>query len=285
MKALRHATAGVVVLVLAAPIVLAQQSEHADHAAHAAPGIPADDRTSEREHVAPDPPQSVMPAMTHDEMLDMMQMDDRSLVGHVVLDQLEWRRVRGGSSQAWNAHAWYGRDEGKLWLKTAGERSADSTEHAQVELLLDRYIARWWSLQLGARHDFGAGPARNWLAVGMQGLAPHFFEVDATAYLGEGGRAALRLESEYELLLTQRLILQPALEVNFYSQDDAARNLGSGLANAELGIRLRYEIHRQFAPFVGVSYRRLFGETRDLAAVAGASASDAQFVAGFRVWF
>jgi copper resistance protein B len=281
MKMQRIAVAGVVGMILISTPGWAQEhTGHDDHASHAS-ATKAEDRTSEREHVAPDPPQTIMPDMTYDEMVDMMQMDDRSRIGHAVVDQLEWRRARGNDTQAWDAYAWYGGDEGKLWLKTEGERSSDATEHAEVELLIDRYIARWWSLQLGARREFGEGPARNWAAVGLQGLAPHFFEVGATAYVGGQGRAALRLESEYELLLTQRLILQSGIEVNFYSKDDEARGLGSGLADAELGLRLRYEIHRQFAPFVGVSYHRLFGETKELSA----GASKTQFVAGFRIWF
>jgi copper resistance protein B len=322
MKIQRIVAVGLLGLVLNAPLALAQdrvaQDDHAahvapaapsgndEHASHADPAMPAsetgrsdhtadetdavpastiEDRASEREHVAPDPPLSSMPHMTYEEMVDLMQMDDRSLFGHAVLDQLEWRRARGNNIQAWDAYAWYGRDEGKLWLKTEGERSAAKTEYAEVELLFNRYIARWWSLQVGARHEFGEGPERSWLAVGLQGLAPYFFEVDATAYVGAQGRTALRLESEYELLLTQRLILQPALEVNFYGKDDEASGFGAGLADAELGIRLRYEFHRQFAPFVGVSYRKLFGKTQDLAAGTGDDASEAQFVAGFRIWF
>jgi copper resistance protein B len=264
---MRNASLGAVVLFMAAPLALAQEG------------------VSESEHVAPEPPQSTMSEMTYGEMVQMMQMDDRSLIGHAVMDGLEIRRAGGNSSQRWDAYAWYGRDEGRIWLKTEGERMSGTTGDARVELLFDRYIARWWSLQVGARHDFGAGPARNWVAIGVHGLAPYFFKMDVAAYVGEQGRAALRVDTAYDVLLTQRLILQPALDFSVYSKDDEARNLGSGLADAELSLRLRYEIHRQFAPYAGVSYRRLFGKTKDLVAGGGGDASEVQLVAGVRAWF
>jgi len=116
------------------------------------------------------------------------------------------------------------------------------------------------------RQDSGTGPDRTWLAFGIQGLAPYWFDVDATAYVGSSGRAALRLSGEYELLLTQRLILQPRMEVNLYGRRDEARGLGSGLADAAAGLRLRYEFSRQFAPYVGVEWAGKFGQTADLRA-------------------
>jgi copper resistance protein B len=254
--------------------------DHEDRERHAA----SHGGVSQQEHVPPDPPQLRMPDMPAREMVDMMGMDDRAPSAHVVVDELEWRDA-GGNPLAWDTHAWYGRDEGKLWLKAEGERVSGGSLDASVELLFDRNFSRWWSFQTGARHDFGEGPSRSWLALGVQGLAPYFFEVEATAYLGEGSRAALKLRTEYELLFTQRLILQPSVELNIYSKEDTARDLGSGLADTEIGVRLRYEIRRQFAPYLGIVHRRLFAGTRDLSRSAGKSVADTQFTAGFRFWY
>ena len=135
------------------------------------------------------------------------------------------------------------------------------------------------------RYDSGVGPDRKWLAFGVQGLAPYWFEVDATVYAGEQGRSAFRLEAEYELLLTQKLILQPRIETNFYGRRDAARELGSGLSDLAAGVRLRYEIRRELAPYVGIERSGKFGETADFARAAGHDSQETRVVAGLRFWF
>ena len=152
-------------------------------------------------------------------------------------------------------------------------------------MLWDRVIARWWDVQAGVRHDFSDGPSRTWAAFGVQGLAPYWFEVEATVYVGDDGRSAARLVGEYELLLTQRWVLQPKIELNLYGKEDAANRIGAGLAKADVGLRLRYEIRREFAPYVGIVWTRHFGETADLAREADEKVSGAQFVAGLRIWF
>jgi copper resistance protein B len=243
------------------------------------------DTTSAREHVAPPPPQLQMHDMPYAEMTRIMGMDDRELSAHLVIDQLEWKRSGGQDGASWDGHAWFGRDEGRIWLGAEGESTAGDTDDAELELVYDRYIARWWSLQAGARVQYGEGPSRNWLALGVHGLAPYFFDLAATAYLGEGGRAAFKVKSAYHMLFTQRLILQPFLEFNLHSEDDPERHIGSGLSDAQLGFRLRYEIRRQFAPYIGISFNKSFGETDDLVRQAGGDASETQFVAGVRVWF
>ncbi|MBE0612733.1 MAG: copper resistance protein B, partial [Burkholderiales bacterium] len=126
---------------------------------------------------------------------------------------------------------------------------------------------------------------RKWLALGVQGLAPYWFEVDAAAYVGEEGRTALRLGGEYEILLTQKLILQPRVEVNFYGKSDAARDIGSGLSSAAAGLRLRYEINRQLAPYFGVERSNKLGKTADLARAAGELTGETRWVAGVRFWY
>ncbi|HEY6123085.1 MAG TPA: copper resistance protein B [Steroidobacteraceae bacterium] len=239
---------------------------------------------SEREHVPPDPPRTRVHAMPYHEMADMMGMDDRKRFGKVMIDRLEWRDA-DTSIYEWDAAAWYGGDFHKLWIETEGEHADGETHDARVEVLWDRIASAWWSTRLGLRHDFGEGGTQSWLAFGVAGLAPGFVELDATAYLGDGGRAAMRVSADYDLLLTQRLVLQPEVEVNLYSEDDPERLIGAGLSDLELGLRLRYEIRREFAPYLGVSWSKRFGDSADLASAAGEETDEISLVAGFRLWF
>jgi copper resistance protein B len=251
----------------------------------ATPAPEADRNASAAQHIPPQPPEHLMPEMPYPEMAHMMQMDDTARTGTLLLDQFEWRDTAAGSAGFWEAEAWYGGDYNKLWLRTEGERVHGTTEDARVELFWDRIFARWWSLQAGVREDFANGPSRTWAALGVQGLAPYWFEVEATAYVGDAGRTAARVKVEYELLLTQRFILQPEAEVNLYGKADPERQLGSGLSDLDVGLRLRYEIRRQFAPYVGVAWTKLFGETAAAAQAEGRSTSDVQALAGIRIWF
>lgn len=204
----------------------------------------------------------------------------------VLLDQLEFQRGTGASPDAlaWESQAWLGGDDQKLWLKTEGSRSDGHTE-GDIAAFYDRPFSPYFDWQAGLRHDFGGGPARNWAAFGIQGLAPYFFDVELTGYLGPGGRTAARAKLRYEWLFTQRLILEPELEFNFYGKDDPARKIGSGLSDASFGLRLRYEFSRKFAPYIGVEYDRTFGRTSDYRLAAGERASDLAWVVGLRVWF
>lgn len=214
-----------------------------------------------------------------------MDMADNAPFGMLLFDQLEYANGRDANSQIWEAQGWYGTDSDKLWMRTEGDRSNGRIENADVEGLWYRAVAPYWGTQLGLRQDFGDGPGRSWAAFGVEGLAPYWFELAATAYVGQSGRSAVRLRAEYELLFTQRLILQPEFEVNLYGKDDPARRIGSGLSDAEFGLRLRYEIRRQFAPYVGVLWSRRLGRTADYAREDGRSPFDRQFVAGVRIWF
>ena len=232
--------------------------------------------TSEQEHVPPDPPASQLDhAMPYREMARMMEMDDRSSVGKVLFDRLEWRDATDGGAFAWNADAWYGNDSDKLWLETEGERRAGETDSARTELLWNHTLTRWWSLQTGVRHDSASGASRNWAALGLQGLAPGFFDVEATVYVADQGRAAARIMAERDLFLTQRLILQPEVELNAYSRDDPANRIDSGVSDLELGLRLRYEHRRELATYVGIVWEKRFGS----------DSSDVQALAGLRAWF
>ena len=222
------------------------------------------------------------PSMTPAQMVPAMHMDDDAHFGMIRLDQFE--HALDGSGFVWEGDAWYGGDIDKLWLRSEGEHD-DGRTAARTELLWDRAFSPFWDGQLGVRADSGAGPARQWLALGVWGLAPYWFELEATGYVGSEGRTALRLRAEYELLITQRLILQPESEANLYGKSDPRRETGSGLSDLEFGLRLRYEIRRGFAPYVGLVWRQRFGATADFVRAAGHTAFDSELVAGLRIWF
>ena len=211
-----------------------------------------------------------------------MVMNDNPVVSLVRIDQLE---VAGDGEARWEAQAWVGNDRDKLWLRSEGERQAGRLKEGDVEALWYRPFSAFWGRQLGLRHDIGEGPSRDWLALGVQGLAPYWFEVEATAYAGTEGRSAARLRAHYDLLLTQRLILQPEIEGNAYGRADPERGIGHGLSDARVGLRLRYEIRREIAPYLGLVQTQRFGDSAELARQAGEPARDTQVVAGLRLWF
>ncbi|TQU76538.1 copper resistance protein B, partial [Xanthomonas perforans] len=190
-----------------------------------------------------------------------------------------------GTGLGWEGQGWIGTDLNRVWLRSEGERTDGQTESADLEVLYGRSISTWWDVVAGVRHDFKPGASQNFAAIGVQGLAPMKFEVSATAYLGEGGQTAANVEAEYELLLTNRLILQPLVEVTAYGKNDPLRGIGSGLSTAEAGLRLRYEFTRKFAPYIGVVYERAFGNTADMRREHGESFEDTRLVVGLRTWF
>ena len=202
-------------------------------------------------------------------------------------ERLEYRAGEGDAALHWDAQGWWGRDLLKLWAKSEGEYAfdADELEEGEVQALLSRAIGRYFDFQGGVRRDFGAGADRTHAVVGVQGLAPYWFEIDAAAFISAHGEVSARIEAEYDLLLTQRLILQPRAELEFSAEDAPSRGLGAGLANVELGARLRYEIRREVAPYVGVSWSRDVGATADFARAGGEDPSRLSFVAGLKFWF
>jgi Uncharacterized protein involved in copper resistance len=214
-----------------------------------------------------------------------IHMHGSAPVGMLLVDQLEAFHGHDGNGQSWEAEGWYGNDADKMWLRSEGERSDGRPADGEIEALWNHAVATFWSTQLGVRHDFGTGPQREWAAFGVQGLAPYWFEIEATAYAGPSGRTAARLRADYELLFTQRWILQPELEVNFQGKSDPARGIGDGLTDAKLGLRLRYEIRREFAPYIGVVWVRRFGATAGFARDEHQAVFDQQWVAGVRIWF
>ena len=202
----------------------------------------------------------------------------------VLFDQLEWRGGRDGGI-SWENRAWIGGDVNRLWLRAEGETDNGRVEQGFGTALYGRAFARWWEVVAGVRQDFRPGPSQTWAAIGIQGLAPYWFEVEATGYVGAGGRTHMRLEVEYELLLTNRLILQPLIEAEVYGKSDEARGLGAGLTSLETGVRLRYEVRRELAPYVGLTWEKKFFGTADFARAAGENVSGARMVVGLRTWF
>ena len=209
---------------------------------------------------------------------------DDPLLALFKLDQFERAEGNDESPLVIEGQAWIGHDLKKLWLKTEVERLDGETEEAELQFLYSQAVTSFWDFQAGIRTDLEPSN-RNWAVIGFQGIAPYFLETDAALFVGESGQTALRLSAEYELLLTQKLILSPEFELNFYGQEDLDLGIGSGLSDAEFGLRLRYEIQREFAPYIGVNWRSDFGETAEFSRAVGNPVDDTQFVLGLRAWF
>mgnify|MGYP001595459333 FL=1 len=214
-----------------------------------------------------------------------LRLADEDSFFSLMFDRLESVRTRDNTFTVYEFQAQLGRDYDRAVLKAEGEVDGGEIHDARTELLWGHAVSAYWNTQLGVRYDSGLKPERKWLAFGVQGLAPYWFEIDATAYVGEQGRTALRFDVEYELLLTQKLILQPRLEANFYGKSDVARERGSGLSDATLGLRLRYEIRREFAPYIGIERSNKYGGSADFARAEGQRTSESRVVAGLRFWF
>lgn len=215
-----------------------------------------------------------------------LDMGQDEIFSVTMLDRLEVRNSKTGNSSYWEGQAWIGGDLDKAWLKTQGEVKQGRAQTADIQLLYSRAVAPYWDMQAGVRHDLGLNnrPARDWLTIAFRGLAPYKFDVDASAYFGNGSAAA-RLKAGYTLLLTQRLALLPELEANLYGKSDPARELGSGLSRLDFGLRLRSEISREFAPYLAVVWSNRYGGTASLARRNGEPASEVFYAAGVRLWW
>ena len=238
----------------------------------------------------PTPSKSPVPPLTDEDRKAVFRepglhdMGDRDINTIFLVDKLEWQDVNAGGRLNWSASGWIGGDVDRLWIRTEGNRHDGKTDDAELQLLWGHAISPWWDVVGGIRQTFKPGPSQTWAAVGMQGLALYNFEAEATMFVGPGGQAAARVAGTYDLLITNRLILQPSVEVNFYAKDDPQRGIGSGLSNSSLGLRLRYEIKRQFAPYFGVTWDRFYGSTADFARRSGQDLKDFRWVAGVRLW-
>lgn len=186
----------------------------------------------------------------------------------------------------WEGEAWYGTDEHRLVVKTEGEglRGA-AVEHAEVQALYSRPVTLYGDLQAGVRQDLQPGPDRTYATVGFESLFPYWFEAEGALFLSQKGELSARFEGSYDLRLAQRLVLQPRAELNLSAQDVRSQEIGSGLSDAELALRLRYEIRREFAPYVGVVWVRKFGDTARFARADGHGVEETRLVAGLRAWF
>ncbi len=210
---------------------------------------------------------------------------DDPLLFKGVIDQFEVRNTSGDDPFVIEGMAWLGYDLHKAVAKFEVEQVGGETEEGELQLLYSRAIDPYWDFQVGLRHDDRPTPTRDWLALGFSGTTPYFIETDATVFIGEGGQVGFRLEAEYEAMITQLLVLVPELELNIHSKDDDPVETGSGLSDMELGLRLKYEIKREFAPYVGINWSRKFGTTADHAREEGEDTNDVQFVVGFSAWF
>jgi copper resistance protein B len=234
---------------------------------------PSLERPALSEHVVP----PMMAGMDTD-------MNDAALTHRIWIENAEgiYGTRNGG---AWDAQAWLGGDFDKAWIKSEGATLHGKTADAKLEALWAHAVLPFWDTQLGARHDFSGGPSREWLALGLQGISPYWFDVELTGYIGEEGRSAARLKTEYDLYLTERLILKPEIELNAYGKPDRARQIGSGLSDGDFELRLRYEFSRRLAPYAGYVYRRSFAGSAVLARSDHSPVIDHRVVAGVEFFF
>lgn len=244
------------------------------------PGAPPPEGQPIRKHAIDDPG----PGATN---FGMAPIHDNKFYAFVSADRLEYRWFDGGEAFLWDVKAWAGRDYNKLYVETEGEWSEQEStvEAAQIELLYGRAFAPFWNLRAGLRHDTEPHPCRTFAALGIMGLAPQWFETDLNAYLSEDGDLYVALETEYDFLITQRLILQPRLETELAAQDVPEYGTGAGFTHLELGLRLRYEISRKFAPYIGVSFESALGKTANNIESSGGDPDTTSLVAGIKGWF
>jgi len=210
--------------------------------------------------------------------------NDDPLLFKVMLDELE-TGVGSNKPTSFEAEAWLGKDINKLWLKAEGEYQNSDDKEAQAQALYSRAISAYWDVQAGIRADRKPSVSREWAVIGFKGLAPYYFDIDAALFVGNDERTALRLSIDHDMLITQKLILTPAMEINAYGKNDPDYGVGAGLADINAGLRLRYEIVREFAPYIGVDWEQKYGNTARYARARGDKKSHTQLVVGVRAWF
>jgi copper resistance protein B len=281
-----------VAIVLAWPGVAGAQHAHGDTAPATSPASsPPEASPVAHQHGEAVPLPSFIPVLTDaDRAAAFPDVGDHKVHGTsthslVLFDHIEWRSGTGADALAIDARGWVGGDLDRLWFRADIGGGDGRVDDATAAVFYGRAIARWWDVVAGVRQDVEPGPARTWAAIGIQGLAPYWFEVEATAYVGASGRTHLHLSTEYELLITNRMVLQPAASMDLFGKADPDRGRGAGLGTVEGALRLRYEIRREFAPYIGVVWqRRTFGSA-DLARSSGRPVGETRFVTGVRVWF
>mgnify|MGYP002624563144 CR=1 FL=1 len=219
------------------------------------------------------------------EVSSAQTMDDMIFHG-VFVDRLEVRSNDGDPVLLWDADAWVGGDVNKLWLRTEGDPPFDGrNEDAARRALWSRAITPYFDVQIGVRHDIRPKPARTHAVIGLQGLAPFWYEVDAALFVSDTGDVTGRIEAENDFLITQRLMLAPRAELSFAAQDVPELGIGAGLNSVEIDLRVKYSVTRDFAPYVGVSWSRAVGDTADFRRADGEGVGSVSFVAGFSLSF
>jgi len=206
-------------------------------------------------------------------------MGDDPLYTKVTIDELEYQN-NDEKNVAWATNAWIGYDLNKIYIYSEGEKPKDGSAQSENQLVYSKAIAPYWDVQFGVGYDKTETDSQTWGVIALQGLAPYFFETRGALLIGDDGNLGLRLEAEYEALLTQKLILTPSLSADLYSKDNPTMGLGKGLSNLTTGVRLRYEIKREVAPYVGVEWSKNFGNTADIVPL-----DEGYVVGGVRVWF
>lgn len=219
-----------------------------------------------------------------EEMVHDMAKEHGGGIFHMFRLETDYGGSKDGAVASWDLDGWMGTDENKLWLKSEGERSDGHLEDAEVWALYSRNISTFWDVQAGVRHDFQP-TSTTYAVVGVNGLAPYFFETEAHLFISDEGDASARLREENDFLLTQKLILQPYAEINLYVQDVPENDIGAGFSSGEIGLQTRYEITRKFAPYVDVRYGRKFGETSSIAKSNGEDNDEFIGSVGLRLMF
>ena len=224
------------------------------------------------------------PAWAEEKMSHDMAAEHGGGIFHMFRLETEYGGSNNGAVAHWDLDGWIGTDENKLWLKSEGEHSDGKIEEAELWALYSRNIGTFWDAQIGIRHDFKPY-STTYLALGFEGLAPYFIETEAHLFISDEGDVTARLRREHDLLFTQRLILQPYLEINLSAQDVEEQEIGAGLTDGKIGFQTRYELTRKFAPYVDVHYGRKFGETSSIAKSNGEDNDELVGSIGLRLMF
>ena len=266
----------------------AQAQSHAEHGTNTMPGMsmpmPVEPATASSTEA------NTLPHLVNDWEAPI---NDRMKFNYVLIDRLEFATGTGPDALQLDAQGWYGGDINKFWWRAEGTQtlqgSATGSGEGEIQALYSRLVAKYWDFQTGVRYDttWGSGPTRDraFAVIGFTGLAPYWFEIEPSLYLSQDGDISARLSATYDALLTQRLILQPRLDANLALQDVPRFGVGRGFNDIELGLRLRYEFRREFAPYIGVTWGRKLGGSADYARQSGDPVNITRFVLGARMWW
>lgn len=215
---------------------------------------------------------------------------DEISISKIMINQLEYQSSDNEDSQSWDMQGWIGTDYDKYWFKFEGDTVVGQSEgEFEVQALFSKSVAAFWEMQYGIRLDraFDANNSDNRVfgVFGYQGLAPYWFEVEPTVFIDDKGNVSARFASSYDLLLTQRLILQPSIELNLSANDLPEYGIGKGLNDLQFELRLRYEFTRKVAPYIGIVWQKQYGDTASFTTVNGGIVDDTKLILGIRTWF